>query len=55
MRHHVVSHRWQPTLLDWAGPAVVTTVKVDMLDATETPRGELGPATFWRSGSSKGR
>jgi len=44
-----------PTLLDWSGPAVVTSVKVDVLHTTEARREEVGPAYLFDPTRSTGR
>ena len=35
-----------PTLLDWDGPAVCTSVKTDVVDATEARRRSVGPVSY---------
>jgi type IV secretion system protein VirD4 len=45
-----------PTLLDWYGPAVVTSVKTDVLDATVNRRdGNMGPVLIYDPTGSTGR
>ena len=44
-----------PTLLDWDGPAVVTSVKTDVLDATEAHRFGVGPVLVYDPTGSTGR
>ncbi len=44
-----------PTLEDWTGPAVVTSVKPDVLDATEAHRGEVGQVYVYDPTRSTGR
>jgi type IV secretion system protein VirD4 len=44
-----------PTLLDWDGPAVVTSVKTDVLDATVNRRDGLGPVLIYDPTGSTGR
>jgi type IV secretion system protein VirD4 len=44
-----------PTLLDWDGPAVVTSVKTDVVDATEARRRSVGPVLVYDPTGSTGR
>ena len=44
-----------PALLAWTGPAVVTSVKDDVLRATEQVRGGLGPVWVFDPTNSTGR
>jgi type IV secretion system protein VirD4 len=44
-----------PTLLDWDGPAVVTSVKTDVLDATVNRRDGIGPVLIYDPTGSTGR
>jgi type IV secretion system protein VirD4 len=44
-----------PTLLDWDGPAVVTSVKTDVADATEAHRFGVGPVLVYDPTGSTGR
>jgi len=44
-----------PTLQGWTGPAVVTSVKPDVLDATDAHRGEVGPVYVYDPTRSTGR
>ena len=44
-----------PTLLDWHGPAVVTSVKTDVLDLTEARRRAVGPVLVYDPTGSTGR
>jgi type IV secretion system protein VirD4 len=44
-----------PALLDWYGPAVVTSVKTDVLDATENRRDAMGPVLVYDPTGSTGR
>jgi type IV secretion system protein VirD4 len=44
-----------PTLLDWDGPAVCTSVKTDVVDATEAHRRSLGPVLVYDPTGSTGR
>jgi type IV secretion system protein VirD4 len=44
-----------PTLLDWTGPAIVTSVKADVLDATESVRRGRGPVFVFDPTNSTGR
>jgi type IV secretion system protein VirD4 len=44
-----------PTLLDWDGPAVVTSVKTDVLDATVNRRDGIGPILIYDPTGSTGR
>jgi type IV secretion system protein VirD4 len=44
-----------PTLLDWYGPAVVTSVKTDVLDATVNRRDGMGPVLVYDPTGSTGR
>jgi type IV secretion system protein VirD4 len=44
-----------PTLLDWDGPAVCTSVKTDVVDATEARRRAVGPVLVYDPTGSTGR
>jgi type IV secretion system protein VirD4 len=44
-----------PALLDWYGPAIVTSVKTDVLDLTENRRDAMGPVLVYDPTCSTGR
>src|SRR5664280_160166 len=44
-----------PTLIDWEGPVVCTSVKTDVVDATEAHRFSVGPVLVYDPTGSTGR